>query len=265
MQVLFMAWLLPVLLLTSPGPDMELEAASVKPNTTLNGVSGGCRGIDSQLSANDPLAAVPIGRCRIVGARLGHLVMIAYDLPQMRQVRGEADLPWGNQRFDIEGAAEDASTATRGQLLLMLQSLLAERFRLTIHRESIDQPGHALIVGKNGSKLRKAGGDGETSITISGAAINKFDAMEGRRLDRNMIMGRNVSIAQLTNALSLLPDGGPMLDKTGLGGAYDFNLNWEPGESISSVLQEQLGLRLESQMVPVDFVVIDSARRPTED
>jgi uncharacterized protein (TIGR03435 family) len=55
-----------------------------------------------------------------------------------------------------------------------------------------------------------------------------------------------------------------VIDQTGLVGFYDFAFSWEPGESLPAVLQEQLGLRLEAQKVPVDFYVIDSAQKPAE-
>ena len=239
----------------------EFEVASVKINTTANGVSGGCRGTDSRLEPNDTRAAIPLGRCHIAAARLSHLMTIAYGV-QVQRIRGEAELPWGSMRFDVEGKAENASEATEEQLLSMLQNLLEDRFRLNMQRETIAMPGYALVVAKNGPKLKEATREGTASLRISGAEIFKFDAAERKNLDQNTIMGQNVTMAQLAATLGNLPNHGPVVDRTGLGRAYDFKLTWEPGESISSVLQEQMGLKLEAQKVPVDLLIIHSAEKP---
>jgi hypothetical protein len=133
------------------------------------------------------------------------------------------------------------SAATPEQLSLMLQNLLADRFKLKFHRETREVPGYALVVAKNGPKLK-----------------------ENKNANLNTIMAQKTSMSQLANTLTNLPDNVPVVDKTGLLGFYDFTLTWEPGESVSAVLQEQLGLKLESQKVPVDFYVIDSAEKPSE-
>jgi uncharacterized protein (TIGR03435 family) len=69
-------------------------------------------------------------------------------------------------------------------------------------------------------------------------------------------------MSQLAAALSNLPDNIPVIDKTGLQAFYNFKLTWEPGESVGSVLQEQLGLRMEKQIIPVQILVIDAAEKP---
>jgi uncharacterized protein (TIGR03435 family) len=241
----------------------EFEAASIKPDNSLNGVSGGCHGNDTGKQASTA-STVPLGRCVIASARLSHLIAIAYDI-RIDKIKGGPDWVWGADRFDVEAKAENPSTVTAEQLSSMLQNLLADRFRLKLHRESRQVSGHTLVVAKNGPKLKDAIGDGRSSLRISGAAIFKPDALERRNLDQNSIIGQRVTMSQLASALSNLPDGGPVIDQTGLSGPYDFKLSWEPGESLSSVLQEQLGLRLESQKVPIEVVVIDSAEKPTQD
>ena len=76
---------------------------------------------------------------------------------------------------------------------------------------------------------------------------------------------RKTSMAELANLLSQI-GAGPVLDKTGLTGEYDFKLSWDEtnGPALSTALQEQLGLKLESQKVPISMFVIDSAERPGE-
>jgi uncharacterized protein (TIGR03435 family) len=239
--------------------ELEFEVATIKPNTSQSGVNGGCNGTDSK-----PLqAAVPLGRCWITSARLSHLIAVAYGI-QIQNIKGGPDWVWGAERFDIEAKAENPSTATEIQLLSMLQKLLADRFHLVLHKETKQVAGHALVPAKGGPKFKEAGGEGKSSLRISGAAIFKPDAIERRNIDLNTILAQKVSMSQLAAALTNLPDSTPTVDKTGLHGFYDFKLSWEPAESLSSVLQEQLGLKLEAQMVPVDVLIVDSAQKPAE-
>src|SRR5262249_30877638 len=103
---------------------------------------------------------------------------------------------------------------------------------------------------------------GKRSLRISGAAIYKLDAIDQKNLNQNTIIAERVPMSQLASTLTNLREVGPVSDKTGLTGVYDFKLAWEPGESLNSVLQAQLGLRLEAQKVPVEQLVIDSAEKP---
>lgn len=245
---------------TFAAPKDEFEVTSVKWNNSANGVSGGCHGTNSKPGAPDR-APIPLGRCIITAARLSHLIAIAYGI-DLQNVKGGADWIWGVDRFDVEGKTENPSTVTEEQLLQMLQNLLAERFKLKIHRETKSLSGYALMVAKNGSKLKESTGEGKRSLRMSGAAIFKPDAIDQKNLNQNTIIGERVPISQLAGTLTYLREVGPVSDETGLTGVYDFKLVWEPGESLNSVLQEQLGLRLEAQKVPVEQLVIDSAEKP---
>ena len=239
---------------------MEFEAATIKPNTTANGYSGGCHGTGSTLAPNDPNTLIPLGRCVIRAARLSHLMGIAFGV-SMPRLSGHPS--WdGPSRFDVEAKAENLS-ATNADLIAMLQTLLIDRFKLKFHIEKREVSGFALVIARNGSKLKEGRPDRRPSMQIMGAAISKFDAAEGKNLDLNRIIAQRGSIAELAAVLTNLPDHPPVVDRTGLTGLYDFALSWEPTESISAVLQEQLGLRLEPQKVPVDFYVIDSAEKPS--
>jgi uncharacterized protein (TIGR03435 family) len=123
--------------LTAPLADAqsrdEFEVASIKKNTSSNGWRGGCHGIDSKSVADGVQATIPLGRCVISGALLTHLIAIAYGI-QLQNIKGGPDWVRESPRFDVEAKAENAS-ATVEQLLLMLQNLLADRFRLKLHRE----------------------------------------------------------------------------------------------------------------------------------
>lgn len=238
-----------------PAP-LAFEVASVKPSTLGSGVRGGCHGIDSKYSPKEMASAPPLGRCVITDGRLSHLISIAYGRPVGLMKGGQDWVIAGSERFNIEAKAEDPTKATEQQLLEMLQNLLAERFQLKFHLESKDMPGFGLYVAKNGPKLQKATGD--EVVTSFGASLKPFP---GQPIN---LTARKWSISMLTSLLSQIGPG-PMVDQTGLSGFYDFKLAWDEaaGPSLFTALQEQLGLRLESQKVPVSFFVIDSAQKPT--
>jgi uncharacterized protein (TIGR03435 family) len=242
------------------GTRLEFEVASLKPSTSgFNGVRGGCHGIDTKYSSPNELAAAPpLGRCVITDGRLSHLIGIAYSLRSMGNIQGAPD--WviaGAERFTIEAKAEDSTQATEQQLLGMLQNLLVDRFKLKFHSEMKDMPGFALLVSKNGSKLQAATGD---EVTTSFGATMK--PVPGQPIT---LTARRWSIAMLANILSQIGPG-PVADQTGLPGVYDFKLNWDEasGPSVFTALQEQLGLRLEAQKIPVRFFMFESAQRPSE-
>jgi uncharacterized protein (TIGR03435 family) len=133
----------------------------------------------------------------------------------------------------------------------MVRNLLAERFHLVMHQESRELPVYALVVGKNGHKLKEVEfGPGNTS-----GQPGKFSA-------------HRVAIANLTSFLSRQLER-PVLDMTELKGFYDFEFEWTPEENSTGpmvvALQQQLGLKLENRKAPVDVMVVDRAEKnPTE-
>ena len=169
----------------------------------------------------------------------------------------------------------DAQMRTSVELVRQkLQALLADRFQLTLHHETKEQPVYALVIGKNGSKLQES-----------------QSKQEGRHMmmGRGELNGEGVPLDMLVSNLSRQV-GRPVIDRTGLKGNYDFKLQWTPdpgqsggpmggppppgveappppdpnGPSIFTAVQEQLGLRLESQKGPVDLIVIDRVEKPSE-
>lgn len=194
----------------------------------------------------------------ITGARLSHLIAIAFRLHNIGLIKDAPDwVTTGYERFTVEAKAENPTTATEEQLLEMLQGLLRDRFELKFHREIRDVPGFAMATVKNGPKLQEASGDettlsfGDTLKPIPGAPIS--------------LIARKVSMAGFANLLSQIGPG-PIMDKTNLQGAYDFKLSWDEtnGPSIFTAMQEQLGLKLQSQKVPVSFFVVEAAERPSD-
>jgi uncharacterized protein (TIGR03435 family) len=219
------------------------EVASVKKNT----------------SGERPSADGKGDRLNIYNLPLKFIVAMAYQVPNDR-VDGPS---WTeNDGFDI--IAKPAPDATRDVVFVMLQNLLAERFKLVIHHEQKPVPVYALVVAKNGPKLQPAapGGSRRTPCTPDGLQLT--------------CQSQNSTMADLAQNLprwvSMNWFGLPIVDRTGLSGAYDFSLTWTmtrkvddpvdpPGLSLFDALQEQLGLKLEQQKAPLDRIVIDHAER----
>jgi uncharacterized protein (TIGR03435 family) len=155
------------------------------------------------------------------------------------------------QRFDIAAKAE--ASVPNDQLMAMLQALLVERFKLVVHRETKERTVYSLVVGKNGPKL------------------HEVDAGPGRTTDgRGSLSGQKMSMSQLADSLSKSMTL-PVLNMTGIKGAFDIELKWAPdedsanGPSIFTAVQEQLGLKLEPRKGPMEIIVVDHAERvPTE-
>ena len=162
----------------------------------------------------------------------------------------------------------------------MIQSLLAERFKLKVSHETKDLPVYALLVAKNGSKLQEAK-PGETYPNGGHPGFGTIDAgqLKGE--------GIPISAARGMSLVFLLSDqlARPVLDQTGLNGKYDIELKWTPdqspgaialgpeggnsasdssGPTIFTALQEQLGLKLAPTKGPVKIIVIDHIEKPSE-
>jgi uncharacterized protein (TIGR03435 family) len=152
--------------------------------------------------------------------------------------------------FDLEAKAE---AATVNQLRQMLQTLLAERFQLVVRRETKEMPVYALMVGKNGTKLREwKQGDGPVLRQL----------MPAKSYPKNFPFAG--TLQEFADDLSGddLNVGRPVLDKTGLTGAYILSVGWEADGDYIPAMQEQLGLKLESQKAALDAVVIEHIQKP---
>lgn len=243
--------------LPAQGQALQFEAASVKPSTSgFNGVRGGCHGIDSAQRQDGPI--VPLGRCVITDGRLSHFIATAWKVPQIGFIQGAPD--WvisGSERFNIEAKADNPATTTEAQLLTMLQNLLIERFQLKFHREEKQVAGFALVVGKDGSKFKESTAE-DGSFSFGDA----FKPAPGRPIT---MIARKQSMATLANLLSQVGQMGQIADETRLTGLYDFRLAWDEsaGPSLSTALQEQMGLRLNKSQVRVSYFMFESAQRPS--
>jgi uncharacterized protein (TIGR03435 family) len=194
-------------------------------------------------------------------------------------------------RFDIDAkvAGSDVDALQKlnpEQRRLVLQPLLADRFKLEIHMETKQLPVYELVLAKGGSKLKEAtAGDTYASGIKGSDGVGRGGLM---RVGRGQLTAQAVPMTSLANMLSQQLHR-TVLDKTGLTGKYDLELMWTPdqgadpmfkgpdgspqradaapdssGPSIFTALQEQLGLRLHSSKGPVETIVIDHVEMPSE-
>jgi uncharacterized protein (TIGR03435 family) len=168
-----------------------------------------------------------------------------------------------SDRFEISAKA-DQPIDDDAEMMVMLQSLLAERFRLELHRESRTIPALVLEVAANGPKLEKADAAGQASTNTS--TTNTGITITARKTGLD-------SVARILARRTELP----VVNQTGLDGIYNIKLYWTPdnarrgdsgaagdGVSLFTAIQEQLGLRLRSRKAPVEVLVIDRLERPRE-
>jgi len=199
------------------------------------------------------------------------LLTYAYHLPEWR-IQGKKQ----NELFYTVNAITSA-TATEDQICLMLQKLLADRFKLAAHRETTEFPGYALVRARRGPKIKSSESFTEPApmpAYLKGKAAAAFEGRifvshEGR--GTSAITGRGVSLSQLADTLSTSL-GTFVLDRTGMTGRYYFGFTFKndgPGESeaptLFIALDEELGLKLEKKRGPVEVLVIDHMENlPTE-
>jgi bla regulator protein blaR1 len=196
----------------------------------------------------------PGGSFRKTNTTLRMLVQLAYGLQDYQVLRGPN---WVNSdRYDVE--AKSAGDANRAEVLLRIQAMLAERFRLKIHRESQEGPVYELIVAKSGLKVQPTEDSSSADVRIG--------RYSGKR-----------SMAQLAQYLGGIA-GRPVIDKTSLAGAFDIRLEFTPefvpigpngpladpnGPSVFTAVEDQLGLRLVSAKGTVETLFIDDAQKPS--
>jgi uncharacterized protein (TIGR03435 family) len=236
------------------------EVASIRPNTTGG---FGKDGAPTPLGAGS--VTTPQGtRWRASNVTVRTLIRFAYgpvddDLstPLSLQEYQVAEGPeWTTREaFDVEARMPEGPRAP-GDSLLMLRTLLAERFALKVHTEAREMPVYALVRTERPAALRAASGTCEPRC--------------GARAGFDGFMASGVSMASLSVALTPIA-GRPVVDRTGLTGSFDFQLRYaaDPNReskfpSIFTAVQEQLGLKLDSTRAPIDVLVMDHVERPTE-
>ena len=147
----------------------------------------------------------------------------------------------------------------------MLQSLLADRFKLKIRRETRDMPVYELVVGKNGPKFKESARD---------ASPNGHLAVIGRNYELTM---SKATMDDLADQIANTSADRAVLNKTGLTGTYDIRMVFTPSFrmnreeqsdwndiSIFNAVQDQLGLKLQARKAMVEIVVVDHVEKPSE-
>jgi uncharacterized protein (TIGR03435 family) len=253
-------FLLSILLLLAPAfgqrpSQPAFEVASVKPVE-------GSRGTMYNFSSSGP-------RVRYIAYAATQLVMEAYNVRNYQVIFPPTAAPpsggeYGTAYYDIEAKAEGGRARSRDEFRPMLQTLLADRFKLRAHRETKEIPAYALLVAKGGPKFKESSPNATEST-------------------QTVVSGRNQSITASKTSMDELAQmiGGafaldrPVVDRTGLAGAYDFKIEASPewrmkGDdsdlrniSIFTAVQEQLGLRLASQKAMIEVLVVDHVEKPS--
>ncbi len=244
----------------APETSPAFTVASIKPNKSS----------DDRFM----LRPLPGGGLTATGVTLKMLISFAYGVAAYQISGGPSWM--GTERWDIEAKTDGVEgRVSFAASQARLRHLLEDRFQLKTHRQSKKLPVYALVVTKNGFKLRPNG-------------VNTSEMKPRVNFRLGAASFTNSSVASLAWQLSQNM-GRPVLDRTGIQGEYDFMLKWTPtpdegrpealglaphaappappdsnGPSLFTALQEQLGLKLESTKGPVDTLVIGHVERPSE-
>jgi len=237
----------------------RLEVVSIKPNKTGDPMAGfeviGRPAVAIMWSAD---------RFTATNFSLHMLIQIAYDV-QGDQIVAEPE--WMNsEKYDVDSKIDGADNVNLDRQRLF-QELLADSFKLALHRETKDVPVYALLFAKRAANLQEAK-PGDTYANEAKCRGGRPCGV-GLHLDaeKNEIVGQGLPIASLVSVLSQNLGGRIVVDKTALTGMYDFTLRLPPNASREltfAAVQAQLGLRLQPQTAPTEVLVVDNAARPLE-
>ncbi|HUA63725.1 MAG TPA: TIGR03435 family protein [Verrucomicrobiae bacterium] len=228
----------------------SFDVASVKPNTELGN------------TININLGTVRHGEVKLSNTNMNDCIRFAYGLSSNEQIAGADWMRSYKIRFDIDAKAPPETP--RDRLLLMTQRLLAERFHLTLHRESKPVAHYEIEVGKGGPKLPESTEEPDSTLVGSGVGMLNY---------------RHIPIDTLAVLLSRQLKQ-PVMNRTNLKGFFDVNLTWRPDDpqpiskgpdagspavpadiesrpDLFHAMQSQLGLKLMPSKSPIDVLVID--------
>ena len=252
-------------IVTATAQRPSFEVATIKRNTTVDSGGGG--------------GMAPGGRFRLSNIDVQTMILIAYRSGTQlfpSQIMGAP--AWTSMElYDIAAkVGDDLAGKPMAELFrvqpLLLQSLLEDRFKLKVHRESREMPRYRLVLART---------DGTLGPQLKKADVNCQEMPEICRIQ--VASGRFITGSTTITALVnfLAPNQQRVvLDRTGLEGRYAITLEWTPDRAplplagdapppsdkppLVTALQEQLGLKLESERGPVDVIVVDHVERPTE-
>ena len=256
---------------TEAGGKLAFEVASIKPSDPDH-----FRSPTFPLDPGDAYATT--GGRFAADFPLSVYIAFAYKLSLTREQRDAmlAHQPkWvSSDRFTIQAKSAD-NNPTKDQMRLMMQFLLADRFKLAVHFETQQLPEFALTLikpGKHGPNLvphaegPPCDGTGGPDVFPEVCHVYSLDSKGGRYLGGS----RDTTMELIAGSLpSFGRLGRPVADQTGLTGRFDFKLEWTPndqpeGPTFLEALREQLGMKLESIKGPVQTLIIDHLERPSE-
>jgi len=226
-------------------PPLEFDVASVKP-------------VNHSVAPHAVALNINHGRITFDAAALRQIIGLSYGVQRVRVKGGPSWIE--SELYDIVAKTENPD-ATKEQVMAMMQTLLADRFKLVVHHETRELPVYSLVIAKNGPKFKEAADDEAPSANFG---IGQWTVRK-----RNLVL--------LVNTLANMLDN-PVQDKTGLTKFYDYGLNLSPqrneltgsadasdsAPSIFAALEDQLGLKLEAKRGPAEVLVIDHAEHATE-
>jgi bla regulator protein BlaR1 len=251
-------------------PKPSFQTASIKLNATDTPMAGfSIKGKPFSAAIFKP------DRFMATNFTLHGLIRLAYGVQDSQILSGP---DWLNtEKYDVDAKVDSSVVDELSSLgndqgnlarLHMLQSLLADYFKLTLHRETKELPVYTLVIAASGPKLQTAKPGDTYPNGMKGpggrpVGTGYFEPQKGKIV----FQGRPLSslIQYLSDRL-----GRTVLDKTGLNGNYDFALQWAPtspessSPSVLAAVQEQLGLKLEPQNTATEVLVIDRAEKPSE-
>jgi uncharacterized protein (TIGR03435 family) len=175
-----------------------------------------------------------------------------------------------SDHYDILAVTPGEVRPTHDEQMSMLRNLLADRFKLTSHREQKEFSIYELAIAKGGSKLKPSTASPDDPPQIISTVYPQ----------RMVLPARNVTMSDLASLMQRAMLDRPVVDKTGLTGRYDFDLEWAPDETqfggevprasadapsppLFTAIQQQLGLKLEATRGPIEALVVDTVERPS--
>jgi uncharacterized protein (TIGR03435 family) len=257
---------------------LQFDVASVKENK-----------LDGRIKSNVELTPGDVytptgGVFNATHVPLMRYIVFAYkmDLIQMDALQKSLPDSISKEFFDIE-AKTDKTDATKDEFRMMLRSLLADRFKLAIHKETREMPVYGLVLvkpGKFGPHLRPHPADDPCSNVRQPAAVADYPATCGGEVGmtpsaHGLLKGgaRNITMAQIAdafNAPTLYGFDIPIVDKTGLTGTFDYAFEFKPvgfkddtAPTIEQDLADELGLKLVPTKAPVEVWIVDHVEQPS--
>lgn len=204
-------------------------------------------------------------RLTVQATTIAGLILYAFNLKNYQLERNPELSAMGDTMYDIAAKADGDSVPAKDDFRQMMQSLLRDRFRLKVHREQKEMQVYALVVGRNGLKLKESDPDADPTVHV-GASGNNYQFYQ-------LTMPKGT----MDNLANQIDADRPVVDNTGLSGIYNIKLNYTPQFkmsrgpepdlseiSIFTAMQDQLGLKLEPRTAMIDTLVVDHVEKPSE-